>query len=127
MCIFKEVAKHNQIGKEGEARSCAYLKEKGYTILHTNWRWHHFELDIVATNGKELVVVEVKTRSEDYLVAPEEAVNRGKIRRIILASDAYVRKYNLSLPVRFDIITLVKKEDRIELDHLEDAFYPAGR
>lgn len=121
------MAKQNETGKEGEAAARSYLEKRGYVIAHTNWRWHHYELDIVAIAGGELVVVEVKTRSEDYLVAPEEAVDRAKIRRIVAAADAYVRRFNIGLPVRFDIVTLVGKKGKFEIEHLEDAFYAPCR
>ena len=121
------MAEQNDLGKDGEARARDYLIRQGYTILHTNWRWHHYELDIVAMKEGELIVVEVKTRSEDYLLAPEEAVDAPKIRRIVAAADAYVRFFNLELPVRFDIITVIKKGEESEIDHIEDAFYAPCR
>ncbi|MDD4115221.1 MAG: YraN family protein, partial [Massilibacteroides sp.] len=71
------MAKHNETGKEGEQEAVAWLKKQGYRIIQTNWMWHHYELDILATNEEELVVVEVKTRSENYLLPPEKAVNKG--------------------------------------------------
>jgi putative endonuclease len=111
------------IGKEGEEKARDYLIRKGYAILHTNWRFHHYELDIVATNEDELVVVEVKTRSGGYLVAPEDAVDRGKIKRIVSAADVYARYFGRALPVRFDIITLIKSDAGYAIEHIEDAFY----
>ena len=84
------MAEQNDLGRDGEAKARDYLIRQGYTILHTNWRWHHYELDIVATKDEELIVVEVKTRSEDYLLSPEEAVDNKKIRRIVAAADAYM-------------------------------------
>lgn len=121
------MAENNKTGAEGEKIARAYLEKQEYAIRHTNWRWHHYELDIVAVKGHELVVVEVKTRSEDYLLSPEEGVNNGKIRRIVAAADAYVRLFNLPVEVRFDIITLVKGANGYEIDHLEDAFYAPCR
>ena len=50
-----------------------------------------------------------------------------KIRRIVAAADAYVRFFNLELPVRFDIITVIKKGEESEIDHIEDAFYAPCR
>ena len=50
-----------------------------------------------------------------------------KIRRIVAAADAYVRFINLELPVRFDIITVIKKGEESEIDHIEDAFYAPCR
>ncbi|WP_075967183.1 YraN family protein [Parabacteroides massiliensis] len=121
------MAKRNETGKEGESVARAFLEKRGYRITHTNWHWHHYELDIVAVKDACLVVVEVKTRSGDYLLAPEEAVDTLKIRRIVAAADAYVRFFNLELPVRFDIITVIKKGEEFEIDHIEDAFYAPCR
>ena len=53
------MAIRNETGKEGEAMARTYLEKRGYHIRHTNWHYHHFELDIVAVQGDELVVVEV--------------------------------------------------------------------
>lgn len=117
------MAEKNDTGRAGEAEARRYLVSCGYTVLHSNWHWHHYELDIVAVKEDELVVVEVKTRSENFLVAPDEAVDKAKIRRIVRAADAYVRFFNIGLPVRFDIITLIKGRDGYKIDHIDDAFY----
>ena len=124
---INKMAEQNDLGKDGEARARDYLIRQGYTILHTNWRWHHYELDIVAMKEGELIIVEVKTRSEDYLLSPEEAVDNKKIRRIVAAADAYVRYFNLEMPVRFDIITLVKGKEGFQIEHIDDAFYAPCR
>ena len=119
------MAKAYETGKEGEYESRVYLQKNGYNILHTNWHYHHFELDIVAEKDGMLVVVEVKTRSSDYLVSPEDSVDNRKIRRIVSAADSYVRYFNLAMPVRFDIISLVKNNDGsyVVEEHFEDAFF----
>jgi putative endonuclease len=117
------MAHTNEMGKEGEAVARRYLEQQGYVIACTNWHWHHYELDIVAVDGKELVVVEVKTRADDYLLSPEEAVDAGKIRRIVTSADAYARLMNVALPVRFDIITLIQTKNGYQIDHIKDAFY----
>lgn len=113
-----------ETGREGEEAAKAFLQKKGYTILQSNWHFHHYELDIVAVDEDMLVVVEVKTRADDYLIAPDEAVDRKKMRRTISAADAYVRYFNLELPVRFDIVTVVKSREGYQIDHYEDAFLP---
>lgn len=115
---------HLKTGQEGEEAARVFLQQKGYRILHSNWRFHHYELDIVALDDDMLVVVEVKTRADDFLVAPDEAVDWKKMRRTITAADAYVRYFNLDIPVRFDIIALVKSGSGYQVDHYEDAFLP---
>lgn len=87
MCKLRGMARRNETGKEGESLARAFLEKHEYKVVHTNWRWHHYELDIVAEREGELVVVEVKTRSEDFLLAPEDAVDTAKIRRIVAAAD----------------------------------------
>ena len=41
------MAKRNETGKDGESVARAFLEKQGYKITHTNWHWHHYELDIV--------------------------------------------------------------------------------
>ena len=118
------MAEKNETGKKGEAVACSYLEICGFKILHTNWRYRRFELDIVATNGSELVVVEVKTRSKNYLVDPEKSIDSYKIRHITTATDVYIRKFGINLPVRFDVICLMKDKHSYTVEkHFEDAFF----
>lgn len=118
------MAIHNQLGKKGEEEAALYLERKGYHILHRNWHSGKKELDIVAEHHNELVVVEVKTRRNKLYGQPEEAVNNRKIRHIVSSTDAYVKKFAIDLPIRFDIITLVGEEAPFSIEHIEQAFYP---
>ena len=119
------MAAHNELGKEGELLAANHLQSEGYVIRHRNWRCGHKELDIVAEKDGTLVFVEVKTRKDVLFGLPEDAVTNGKIRRIVSSADAYLRKYAIDLPVRFDLITIVTGENGLpRLRHIEDAFYP---
>src|SRR5665647_948680 len=53
------------VGRYGENVAATYLARAGWQLLDRNWRGPAGELDIVALQGTELVVVEVKTRSGD--------------------------------------------------------------
>ena len=77
------MATHNELGKEGEEESVRFLIEKGYIIHHRNWRSGKYELDIIAQQNDELVIVEVKTRRNTLFGTPESAINNQKIRRIL--------------------------------------------
>lgn len=118
------MATHNTLGKAGEDAATAYLEKKGYTILQRNWRKNHLELDIVATKDAELVVVEVKTRTNNDYIEPQEAVNWKKVRRIVVAADAYIKHFGIDLPVRFDIVTAIGTSENLRIEHIENAFYP---
>ena len=121
---WKEMAGHNELGKNGENQAAIYLEAKGYTIRHRNWRSGKKELDLVAEKDGELVVIEVKTRKNRNYGLPQEAVDERKIRRIIDSADAYLRKFGLDMPVRFDIITLTGNEPPFHIEHICDAFLP---
>ena len=73
------MAKHNILGKNGEKIAAEYLVKQGYDIRDINWRNGRYEIDIVATQGKYLVIVEVKTRQSDIFGLPEDAINDKKI------------------------------------------------
>lgn len=118
------MAAHNELGKLGEQLAADHLSAAGYLIRHRNWRSGRRELDIVAEKDGTLVVVEVKTRSGTTFGMPEEAVTAGKIRRIVSSADAYLRKFAVDMPVRFDLITVVQEDGVPRLTHIEDAFYP---
>ena len=118
------MAAHNELGKEGEDEAVRHLEEKGYRIRHRNWRSGRKELDIVAEHQGELIVVEVRTRRNQVYGTPEESISEAKIRRIVSSADAYVRKYHIDLPVRFDIISLTGIEKPWKIEHITNAFYP---
>ena len=114
----------SRIGREGEEVARQYLEGLGYRVLHINWRSGHYELDIVARQLEWLVVVEVKTRDQRRIMEPEDAVDKAKIRRTVAAADAYVQTFDVDLPVRFDILSLIKRSDgSYRIEHIEDAFY----
>lgn len=58
------------------------------------------------------------------LEQPEQAVNMRKIRNLVNAADAYIRKFNWEGETRFDIVTVVQAGQRFEIEHIEDAFLP---
>ena len=117
------MAQHNELGKKGEKQAVYFLKSKGFVILETNWRHEKEEVDIVAKDGNELVIVEVKTRSTDYFGDPEEAVTPSKARRLIHAAEAYVELSDLDMDVRFDVVSIIMRKDKTTIDHIVDAFF----
>lgn len=118
------MAAHNALGKAGEDAAVAYLEQNGYDIRDRNWRKNHLELDIVAVKDEELVIAEVKTRSNTEYIEPQDAVNWQKIRRIVVAADAYIKHFCIDNPVRFDIITAVGVPGAFRIEHIKEAFYP---
>lgn len=118
------MAEHNIQGKLGEDLAVSFLERQGYQILHRNWRSGHKELDIVALDRGTLVIAEVKTRRNLDFGNPADAINDQKIRRIVSSADAYIRKFRLDYPVRFDIISVVTDASEPQIEHIQEAFFP---
>jgi len=118
------MAKHNELGKRGEVIARTFLEAKGFDVLETNWRHEKDEIDIIAIDHDELVIVEVKTRSTDYFGDPSEAVGKAKEEFIIRAAEAYIEIHDLNMDTRFDIISIITNNDGENIEHIKDAFYP---
>jgi putative endonuclease len=91
------MAKHNELGKEGEEKAKAYLVDKGYHIRHCNWKYEKYELDIVAQKDNQLIIVEVKSRSTEFFEHPKDAITNGKIKRIVHATQAYIETFDTTM------------------------------
>ena len=121
------MAQHNQLGKWGEEYAANYLLGKGYDILERDGRIGHRDIDIIARSpeGDTVVFVEVKTRTNDVVTDPRDAVDLRKIRSIGWAANAYVKQRNVIDLLRFDIISIVGSNDaNADITHVEDAFNP---
>lgn len=117
------MASHNDFGNESEKLAAEYLEQKGYHILERNYRFHSAEIDIIAEKNSSVVIVEVKARSTDAFMLPQEAVNKRKIKLIIKATNYFLSTTNIQKEVRFDIISILKKGDNnLEIQHIKDAF-----
>ncbi len=116
------MARHNDVGNDGESLAAAYLQAHGYRVLDRNWkapRSRH-ELDIVAMGDNRLVIVEVKTRSNRTHGEPLDAVDWRKVRALVDATNSYVRVQRIDMPIRFDVIGIVDGE----VQHIKNAIVP---
>ncbi len=111
-----------ELGKMGEQMAAKYLTDKGYTILEHNYRRGHLEIDLIALDGDELVIVEVKSRAYDNILQPEEAVDHKKRLNLIRLANEYVKTHGRKENVRFDIISVVSNDGSTELKHLKNAY-----
>lgn len=123
------MAQHNTIGKWGEDVAARYLAEKGYTITHRDWHPGPSprDIDIVAItpDGTTCVFVEVKTRKDDIIMSPEDAVNYKKMKAIGLAANSFVKQYQVVLDLRFDIISIIGDGIKVKsIKQITDAFNP---
>lgn len=120
------MAKHNNLGAEGEAIARRHLEDNGYLILESNWRVGHLEADIIASKDNLIVFIEVKTRTSENYGDPEEFVDRKKRQSYIKLANAYILKNNRHEEARFDIISVIINEQGTKVKHLVNAFTTVG-
>jgi len=118
------MAEHNKLGERGEKMAVSYLRNLGYEIIATNWQEKKYEIDIIAKDKKELVFIEVKTRSTDFFGAPEEAVTLNKQQHLIEGADYYIQENEIDFECRFDVVSIVLNSNKEEIKHIKNAFYP---
>ena len=117
------MAEHNLTGNTGEALAAVYLSEKGYRIMHQNWRHSHWEVDIIAEKDTILHFVEVKTRRTKKFGHPEENVDKKKIQNLINASKEYLYQHPQWKRIQFNILSItILKDKPVEYFLIEDVY-----
>jgi len=117
------MANHNDFGKIAEDLAANYLQKNGYKVLSRNFRFQKAEVEIIAEKDDFIIIVEVKARSTDIFMLPQEAVTKTKIKSIVSAANHYLEEFNRQNEVRFDIISVLPDEQKnLMIDHIIDAF-----
>lgn len=122
--MSKHPAPHLRTGAAGEDLACHWLEARGFQVLHRNWRHGRDELDIVARDGRFLVVVEVKTRTSDRWGDPEASVDPAKQRKLMRCAEEYLFSIPDDLELRFDVIGITHTPAGPQVLHIPNAFYP---
>ncbi|MDQ0066827.1 YraN family protein [Chryseobacterium lathyri] len=117
------MADHNDFGKIAEDLAAEYLQKNGYRIITRNFRFQKAEIDIIAEKEGLIIIVEVKARSTDAFMLPQEAVTKTKIKSIVMAANHYLEEFSRNNEVRFDIISVLADEKKkLTIEHITDAF-----
>ncbi len=95
-----------QLGRDAEARAAAQLEHAGLRVVNRNYRCRTGELDIVASDGRVLVVAEVRMRSSSQYGGAAASVTWRKRQRIVRATRHLLAMQPAlaTLPVRFDVL-----------------------
>ncbi len=98
--------------------------KKGYSIIARNFRCSYGEIDLIAYDefNKILVFVEVKLRKKNALVPPLESITRKKISNIKKCALQFIKKARVNYSeLRFDVISIINTHPP-EIEHVEGAF-----
>lgn len=113
--------RHN-LGKTGEEIAEIYLIKNGYKILEKNFSCRQGEIDIIAKDIKEIVFVEVKTRTNKKYGEPIDSITYYKKKHLIKSIQFYLYLKKLDNAfIRIDIIEIYKKDDGFLIKHTKGA------
>ena len=120
------MGRNNIAGAWGEALAAGYLRKKKYTILYSGFRCRYGEIDLIASNKKYLLFVEVKLRKSSDFAEAKEFVDYYKQNRLRTTAELFLSQYPTTLQPRFDVIEIYAPEGtatiRPKIYHLENAF-----
>ena len=120
------MGKNNLSGAWGEALAAKFLQRKRFKVVATNYKCRFGEIDLIVSNRKYLVFVEVKLRKSDKFANAFEYVDRYKQNRIRTTAELYLSEFSTDLQPRFDVIEIYAPQgtDTLhpEIHHMEDAF-----
>lgn len=120
------MGQNNLVGAWGEATAAAYLLKKRYQLLASGFRCRYGEIDLIVSNKKNLVFVEVKLRKSDQFAQALEHVDIYKQNRLRTTAEYYLSLYPTALQPRFDVIEIYAPDGTNTvcpvIRHLEDAF-----
>ncbi len=98
---------HTKItGNLGEDMAAGFITGKGYCILERNWRFKHWEVDIIASYKNKLHFIEVKTRNSWRFGKPEESITREKMTHLRNAAEEYQYQHPEWKYIQFDVIAI---------------------
>ena len=120
------MGRNNVVGAWGESLAAAYLQKKKYTILAAGYRCRYGEIDLIVSDKKHLVFVEVKLRKNDRFACAMEFVDVHKQNRLRTTAELFLSQNPTDLQPRFDVIEIYAPEGidtkKPVIHHLEDAF-----
>ncbi len=121
-------AKTRVVGANAEYLALNFLKKKGLTPVQQNFQCRLGELDLVMLDENSLVIVEVRYRGSNSLVAAGLTVDRRKQQKLIRTTALYLAWHPryADCTVRFDVIGIdATAKDEMSIEWIRDAFRPA--
>ncbi len=102
--------RYNQkIGQFGENLARKYLIKHGYKIIGVNIKTSYKEIDIIAVKNKDLIFIEVKTRTSCRFGRADESVFYGKTKNLKQAIGLYLRQMDKKIKyndIRLDLVAV---------------------
>jgi putative endonuclease len=115
---------HLKQGDMAEAIAATFLQAKGLTLLEKNFRCKHGEIDLIMQQGKTLVFIEVRLRTNTLFGGAAMSINAAKQGKLRRTAEFYLQsnasKYS-DTACRFDAI-LMQSLNNETAEWIQNAF-----
>jgi putative endonuclease len=113
-----------QIGKQAESLACEYLQRQGLHDIERNYRTRTGEVDLIMQDGRTLVFVEVRFRSNPNYGSGADSVTRRKQDKLINTALYYLQQHPhyAHWETRFDVVSISSPANHPEFEWIKNAF-----
>ena len=121
----RQTPKPKSTGAIGEDVAFEYLQTKGYSLITRNFRCRYGEIDLIVSDTRFIVFVELKLRDNASFAQATEFVSSHKQKKLHQTAEMWLQENPTLLQPRFDVIGIYipqSSKSKIEIDHIENAF-----
>ncbi len=108
-------------GLAAEKLAATYLMQQGLTLVCSNFHCAYGEIDLIMQEGKTLVFVEVRLRSNPRFGSAAASITPHKQQKLIRTAQYYLQQHAGHLACRFDAV-LLNGYNSAEPEWLRNAF-----
>lgn len=110
----------NELGSEAENIAAIYLQQKGLKLVAKNYQSRYGEIDLIMQDGRTLVFIEVRMRSNNNFGGAAMSITPSKQQKIIRTAEHFLQTHG-NASCRFDVI-LMSKASNDSIEWLSNAF-----
>jgi ribonuclease HII len=121
---WRDIQDKHLLGRLGEQLAAGFLIDRGYSIVDLNYKLAHIgELDIIAHDSDELVILEVKSLTVGANYEPEVQIDTDKRDRIMATANCYCEEKGIDTTVRFDVISVKYSKAGPIINHIKNGIH----
>lgn len=112
-----------QQGDIAEQDALEHLTTAGLVLIEKNFLSKLGEIDLIMSEGSQLVFIEVRYRKSNTYGSALESVNQQKQQRIIKTAQYYLQQNTQSYEnYRFDVVAISHNSDKNDINWVKNAF-----